>query len=129
MPIFFALSARLAEIPEPGNATTPIGSDLEQFGGVVAGEFEGVAPLDEAEALRDQALELDRFHLGAVLFGLALALRLLVDVELALDALGLAVEQVDERPQQIGEIVLEAGGDPRSTAGRRRKPHAPDAQA
>ena len=29
-------------------------------------------------------------------------------VELALDAVDLAVEQVDERPQQIGEIVLEA---------------------
>ena len=30
-------------------------------------------------------------------------------VELSLDAVGLAVEQVDEGPQQIGEIVLEAG--------------------
>ena len=60
------------------------------------------------EALGDQAFELDRFDLGAVLFGLAAALRLLVGVELALDAVGLAVEQVDERPQQIGEIVLEA---------------------
>jgi hypothetical protein len=53
---------------------------------MVAGEFEGVAPFDQADALIDQALE-----------------------ELALDAVELAVEQVDERPQQIGEIVLDAG--------------------
>ena len=39
----------------------------------------------------------------------AAALRLLVAIELALDAVDLAVEQVDERPQKIGEIVLEAG--------------------
>jgi len=74
---------------------------------MVAHEFERVAPLDQAEALGGQALELDRLDLGAVLFGLALALRLLVEIELAFDAGGLAVEQVDERPQQIGEIVLE----------------------
>ena len=88
----------------PGGA----GRDLEQFGGVVAEELEGVAALDEADALGDQALELDRLDLGAVLLGLAAALRLLVGVELALDAVDLAVEQVDERPQQVGEIVLEA---------------------
>ncbi len=84
------------------------GRDLEQLGGVIAGKFEGVAPFDEAQALIDQAFELDRFHFGAVLLGLAAALRLLVGVELAFDAVGLAVEQVDEGPQEIGEIVLEA---------------------
>src|SRR3984893_16092266 len=36
------------------------------------------------------------------------ALRVCGGVELALDAVGLAVEQVDERPEEIGEIVLEA---------------------
>ncbi len=82
---------------------------LEQPGGVIAAEFEGVAPFDQAEALRGQALELDRFDLGAVLFELALALRLLVGVELALDALDLAVEQIDEGPEQIVGIVLEPG--------------------
>ena len=85
------------------------GRGLVEFGGVVADEFEGVAALDQADALIDQALELDRLDLGAVLLGLAAALRLLVAVELALDAVELAVEQVDERPQEIGEIVLEAG--------------------
>ena len=85
------------------------GRGLVEFGGMVADEFEGVAALDQADALIDQALELDRLDLGAVLLGLAAALRLLVAVELALDAVELAVEQVDERPQEIGEIVLEAG--------------------
>ena len=85
------------------------GRSLVELGGVVADEFEGVAALDQADALIDQAFELDRLDLGAVLFGLAAALRLLVAVELALDAVELAVEQVDERPQEIIEIVLEAG--------------------
>jgi hypothetical protein len=87
----------------PGGA----GFDFEQFGRVLAQEFEGVAALDESEALGDQALELDRLDFGAVLFGLTLALRLLVEIELAFDAVDLAVEQVDERPQQIGQIVFE----------------------
>jgi hypothetical protein len=82
---------------------------LVEFGGMVADKFEGVAALDQADALIDQAFELDRLDFGAVLFGLAAALRLLVAVEFALDAVELAVEQVDERPQEIGEIVFEAG--------------------
>ena len=89
----------------PGGA----GRDLVELGGVVAGKFEGVAALDQAQALADEALELDGLDLGAVLFGLAAALCLLVGVELALDAVGLAVKEVDERPEKIGEILLEAG--------------------
>ena len=73
------------------------GRDRKQLGGLVAEELEGVAALDEADALSDQTLKLDRLDLGAVLLGLAAALRLLVGVELALDAVDLAVEQVDER--------------------------------
>ena len=88
----------------PGGA----GRALEQFGGVVAEEFEGVATFDQALALVDQPLEFDRLDLGAVLFGLRAALRLLVAVELGLDAADLAVEEVDERPEEIGEIVLES---------------------
>jgi hypothetical protein len=76
---------------------------------MVADKFEGVAALDQADALIDQAFELDRLDFGAVLLDLAAALRLLVAVELALDAFDLAVEQVDERPQEIGEVVFEAG--------------------
>jgi hypothetical protein len=37
---------------------------------MVAHEFERVAPLDQAEALGGQALELDRLDLGAVLLEL-----------------------------------------------------------
>src|SRR6202007_3023826 len=93
-----------------GSAARPPGGagfDLEQFGRVPAQEFEGVAAFDESEALGDQSLELYRLCLGAVLLGLTLALRLLVEIELAFDAVDLAVEQVDERPEEIGEIVFE----------------------
>ena len=76
---------------------------------MVAHEFEGVAALDQREALVDQAFELDRLDLGTVLLGLAAALRLLIGVERAFDAVDLAMEQVDERPQEIAEIVLEPG--------------------
>ena len=72
-----------------------------------AEELEGVAALDQAEALIDEALQLDRADLGAVLLELRAALRLLVGVEITLDAADLAVEQVDEGPEQVVEIVLE----------------------
>ena len=66
-------------------------------------------------ALGQQPLQLDRADLGAVLLLLAAALRLLVAVELALDPVGGAVEQVDGGPEQVLEIGLEArvgeGGD------------------
>ena len=61
----------------PGGA----GRDFVKFGGMVAHEFEGVAALDQGEALVDQAFELDRLDLRAVLLGLAATLRLLVGVE------------------------------------------------
>ena len=97
-------------IDHGSGARTPdgAGGDLEQLGRVIAGEFESVAPFDQAQALGDQAFELDRLDFGAVLLGLAAALRLLVGVEVAFDAVGLAVKQVDERPEKIGEIVFEA---------------------
>ena len=41
------------------------------------------------------------------MLGLPLALGLFVEIELALDAVGLAVKEIDERPQQIGEILFE----------------------
>ena len=75
---------------------------FEQEGGLVAQQLEGVAPLDEGEALRQEALELDRADLGAVLLGLASPLLVLVVVERALDALGGTVEEGDLGPQEIG---------------------------
>ena len=79
--------------------------------GVVAQEIEGVAALREREPLGDQALQVDRLDLGAVLLGLGAALRLLVVVELARDPVGLAVEEVHEGPEEVGQVVLE----PRAT--------------
>ena len=94
----------------PG-ARTPggTGRGFEEFGGMVAEEFEGVAAFEQADALIEQPFEFDRLDLGAVLFGLAAPLRLLVAVEIALDAVDLAVEEVDDRPEQIGEIFFEPG--------------------
>ena len=67
-----------------------------------------VAPFEEVLALVEQPFEFDRLELGAVLLGLAAPLRLLVVVEIALDAVDLAVEEVDDRPEQVGQIFLEA---------------------
>jgi hypothetical protein len=67
---------------------------------MVADKFEGVAALDQADALGDQSLELDRLDLGAVLLGLAAALRLLVAVELALEP-----RAGQHRAQRLDRIV------------------------
>ena len=83
--------------------------DLEAIGGLVAEELHGIAALDQGQPLGDEALELDRADLRAVLLALAALLAPLVAVELALDAVDGAVEQVDGRPQQVLEIGLEAG--------------------
>ena len=88
----------------PGGA----GVGLEQLGGLVAHDLEGVAALDQRHALGQEPLELDRADLGAVLLLLAAPLRLLVAVELAFDPVGGAVEQVDGRPEQVLEVGLEA---------------------
>ena len=61
------------------------------------------------DALGGQGLELDRADLGAVLLALRSLLRLLVAVELAVDARGHAVEEVGRRPEQVLEVGLEAG--------------------
>jgi hypothetical protein len=75
---------------------------------MVPHEFERVAAFGEAEALIEQSFELDGFHFGAVLLGLAAALSLLVGFKVALGAFDLAMEEIDERPQQVGEIILKA---------------------
>jgi hypothetical protein len=83
-------------------------------GGLVAHQFEGVAAFDERLSLGNQAFQFDRLDLGAVLFGLEAALRLLVDIEFAFDSVASAVEEVDGRPEEIGEI----GFEPRVFQGR-----------
>jgi hypothetical protein len=57
----------------PGRA----GLGLVAFGGIVAAELEGVAALDQADALGGQAFKLDRADLRAVLLKLRAALGLL----------------------------------------------------
>ena len=75
---------------------------------MVAKELHAVAALDQRLPFGDEALELDRADFGAVLFLLAAPLRLLIVVELALDAGDGAVEEVDGRPEQLFEVGLEA---------------------
>ena len=96
-------------------ARTPGGAGVGfiVLGGAVAQHLEGVAALDQRVALGDQALELDGADFGAVLLGLRAALPVLVVVELALHARGLAVKQIGQRPQQIGKIGLKARVDQR----------------
>src|SRR3979411_3265435 len=81
---------------------------LELLSGEVAKQLHAVAAFDERQALGDEALQLDRADLGAVLFLLAALLRDLVVVELAFDAIGGAVEEIDRGPQQALEIGLQA---------------------
>ena len=84
-------------------------------GSLIAEELHCVAPLDKCQALRREALELDRANLGAVLFFLTTALRLLVVVELALDPIYRAMEDIGRRPEQVFEVGFERcvaqGGD------------------
>ena len=88
----------------PGRA----GMALEGLGCVVAKELHAVAALDQRLPFGDKALELHRADLRAVLFLLAAPLRLLIVVELALEAGNRAVEEIDGRPEQLFEVGLEA---------------------
>ncbi len=81
---------------------------LEEFGGHVREDVEGVALLDQADAFGGQAFELDGSDFGAVLFVLAAALQILVVVEAALRAVPGAVEEVDDGPEQFLDVGLEA---------------------
>ena len=82
---------------------------LELVGGLVAEELHAVAAFDERQPFGKQALEFDRANLRAVLLLLAALLGVRIVIELALHALGGAVEEVDRRPQQIFEVRFEAG--------------------
>ena len=111
-----------AVVDHRAGARTPVRSGVarEVLGGLVAEELEGVAPLDQRHALGGEALQLDGADLGAVLFALAAPLRLLVVVELALDPVVGAVEEVDGRPEQVFEVGFEAGVGQAWRRGRRR---------
>src|SRR6266699_1657256 len=81
--------------------------DLKAFDGLIAEEFETVTTFDQSDAFGRQALEFDRSYFRTVLLALALALGLFVVVELASDAVGGAMEQVDGRPEQVLKVRLE----------------------
>ena len=84
-----------------------MGVALELLGGLVAEEFHSVPALDKGLTLGRETLQFDRAHFRAILFPLTALLRLLVVVELALDAVDGAVEQIDGRPEQVDEVGLE----------------------
>ena len=83
--------------------------DLKAFDGLIAEEFQAIATFDQRDAFGRQAFKFDRLHFRTVLLALALALRLFVVVELAFDAVGGTMEEVDGRPQQILQVRLEPG--------------------
>jgi hypothetical protein len=85
-----------------------VGVALELLGGLVAEEVHAVPALDQRLAFGGEAFEFDRADFGAVLFPLAALLHLLVVIELALDPLSGAVEEIDGRPEQILEVGFEA---------------------
>ena len=62
---------------------------------LVSEVFHDVASFDQSQALGDETFELDGSDFGTVLLALAAPLRLLVAVELALNACGGTVEKVD----------------------------------
>ena len=77
-----------------------------KIGEMVAEKFKGVAPLRQRQPLGDQSLQLDRTNFRAVLFGMRTLLRGFVVVEVAANALRLAMEQVHEGPEKVGKIGL-----------------------
>ena len=74
---------------------------------MVAEEFEGVAALRQRQPLGDQSLQLDRTNFRAVLFGMGTTLRGFIVVEIAANAIRLAMEEVHEGPEKVGKIGLE----------------------
>ena len=86
-----------------------MGVALEVLGGLVAHQFEGVAPFEKGLALCRQAFEFDRLDLRAILFALEAPLGDLVVVEFAFDPVGGAMEEVDRAPEQFFQIWFEAG--------------------
>jgi hypothetical protein len=62
-----------------------------------------------ADAFPQLAFEFDRANLRAILFALALLLRIFIVVKFALDAAGGAVEHVGDGPEQVFEVGFEPG--------------------
>ena len=83
--------------------------EFESVGREIAQGLVRVATFDQRQPLGQEPFQLDRLHFGPVLLTLAALLRLFVVVELALDAADGAVEDVDDAPEQVFQVGLEAG--------------------
>jgi len=81
---------------------------FELVGRDVAEKLHAVAAFDQGEALGQEAFQLDGADFRAVLLLLAALLGVLVDVKVALCAIGGPVEEIDRGPQQALELGLEA---------------------
>src|SRR3546814_6288813 len=83
----------------------------ELLGVASAEERQCVAALDQRDAVGDLALEFGRADFAAVLLALLLALRLLVAIEIAFDPLAGTVKDIDDVPEQVFKIRLDARVD------------------
>ncbi len=72
--------------------------------GEIAHRFHRVAAVLQDLAICDQPLEFDGADFGAVLDPLTGLLRVFVGGEAALDTIAAAVEDIDQRPQQVGKV-------------------------
>jgi hypothetical protein len=81
---------------------------FELVGGLIAEELHAVATFEEGHALGQETFQFDRADLRAVLFCLAAFLGVLILIQLAMNLVGGAVEEVDRRPEQVFEVGLEA---------------------
>jgi hypothetical protein len=86
---------------------------LEMLGGLIAKEFHRIAALDERLPLASQALQLDRAYLRAILVFLAIPLRLLILVEIALNPVGSTLEEV-ARSSSFATALSPAGSASRA---------------
>jgi hypothetical protein len=68
----------------------------EQLGSAIAHEFHAVATLDQRQAFCDELLELNRSDFRSILLALARPLRDLVPVQLLLDAVDPAMEDIHD---------------------------------
>ena len=69
--------------------------ELKVLDGLIAKQLQAVAALNERDAFGRQALEFDRSFFRTILLALALALSLLVVVELAINSFCSAMEETD----------------------------------
>src|SRR3546814_12156472 len=83
----------------------------ELLGVASAEERQCVAALDQRDAVGDLALEFGRADFAAVLLALLLALRLLVAIEIAFDPLAGTVKDIDDVPEQVFKLRLDARVD------------------